>query len=44
MIVDVDGTPRSTNEELIRDISARQPGTMARLDVVRDGRRQTTAA
>jgi serine protease Do len=41
VIVDVDGRAVETNEELIRDISARQPGTVSRLDVLRDGRRQT---
>ena len=41
VIVEVDGRPVLTNEELIRDISARQPGSIARLDVLREGRRQT---
>jgi serine protease Do len=41
VIVDVDGRVVATNEELIRDISARQPGTIARLEVIRDGRRLT---
>ena len=40
VIVDVDGRQVMTNEELIRDISARQPGTVVRLGVMRDGRRQ----
>jgi serine protease Do len=40
VIVDVDGRQVLTNEELIRDISARQPGTVVRLGVLRDGRRQ----
>jgi serine protease Do len=39
VIVQVEGRPVVTNQELIRDISARQPGTVARLDIVRDGRR-----
>jgi serine protease Do len=38
----VDGRDVWTNEELIRDISGRLPGTVARLDVLRDGRRQST--
>jgi serine protease Do len=40
VIVEVEGRQVFTNEELIRDISSRQPGTMARLELVRDGRRQ----
>ncbi len=42
VILSVDGREVWTNEELIRDISGRQPGTMARLDVLRDGRHQIT--
>ena len=42
IILSVDGREIWTNEELIRDISGRQPGTMARLDVLRDGRHQQT--
>ena len=38
VIVEVDGHQVLSNEELIRDISSRQPGTVARLQVVRDGR------
>ena len=38
VIASVDGRDVWTNEELIRDISGRQPGTVARLDVIRDGR------
>ena len=38
VIASVDGRDVWTNEELIRDISGRQPGTLARLDVIRDGR------
>jgi serine protease Do len=41
VIVQVEGRRVLSNQELIRDISARQPGTMARLEVVREGRRQT---
>ena len=41
VIVEVEGQPVTTNEELIRDISARQPGTVAKLDVIRDNRRFT---
>ena len=39
VILTVDGRDIWTNEELIRDISGRLPGTVARLDVLRDGRR-----
>ena len=42
IIVAVDGRNIFTNEELIRDISGRQPGTIARLDLLRDGRRQSS--
>src|SRR4029450_7842948 len=38
----VDGRNVFTNDELIRDISGRQPGTVARLELLRDGRRQTS--
>jgi serine protease Do len=41
VIVEVEGREVITNEELIRDISSRQPGSVARLEVVRDGRRHT---
>ena len=40
VILTVDGREIWTNEELIRDISGRLPGTSARLDVLRDGRRE----
>jgi serine protease Do len=40
VIVDVDGRQVLTNEELIRDISARQPGTVVKLGVMRDSRVQ----
>jgi serine protease Do len=40
IVLDVEGRQVLNNEELIRDISARQPGTVARLDILRDGRRQ----
>jgi serine protease Do len=43
IIVEVDGQGVVTNQELIRAISARRPGSLARLEVVRDGRRQTIA-
>ena len=42
VILSVDGHDVWTNEELIRDISARQPGSMAHLDIVRDGRHLLT--
>jgi serine protease Do len=41
VIVQVEGRPVTSNHELIRDISARQPGTVAKLDIVREGRPQT---
>ena len=41
VIVEVEGRRVTSDQELIEDISARQPGTVARLDVVREGRRQT---
>jgi serine protease Do len=41
VILEVEGRQVLNNEELIRDISARQPGTVARLEVLRDGRRHT---
>jgi serine protease Do len=40
VIVEVEGHPVSSNEELIREIAARQPGSIARLQIIRDGRRQ----
>jgi serine protease Do len=43
VIVDVEGRPVSSNEELIREIAARQPGSVAKLQIVRDGRRQVLA-
>jgi len=43
IILSVDGHDVWTNEELIRDISGRQPGSTAHLDVVRDGRRTLMA-
>jgi serine protease Do len=41
VIVEVEGRRVASNQELIENISARQPGTLARLDVLREGRRQT---
>ena len=38
LIVSVDGKPVQTNDELIREIASRTPGTIAQLDVVRDRR------
>jgi serine protease Do len=40
IIVEVEGRQVINNEEVIRDISARQPGSVARLAIVRDGRQQ----
>jgi serine protease Do len=42
IIVQVEGREVINNEEVIRDISARQPGSVARLEIIRDGRHQTT--
>jgi serine protease Do len=39
IIVGMDGREVVGNDDLIRRVSARQPGTLARLDVVRDNRR-----
>ena len=39
VIVEVEGRAVTSNQELIHDISARQPGTVARLEVLREGRR-----
>lgn len=41
VIVEVEGQEVATNEELIRNIAARQPGTVARLGIARDARRFT---
>jgi serine protease Do len=41
VILDVEGRDIASNEELIREISARQPGTTARLGVMRESRRLT---
>jgi len=38
IVTDVDGRDIASNEELIRDISARQPGDVVRVEVARDGR------
>ena len=41
VIVEVEGRRVASNQELIQNISARQPGTVAELDVLREGRRHT---
>jgi serine protease Do len=41
IVLDVEGRQVLNNEELIRDISARQPGSVARLEIMREGRRQS---
>jgi serine protease Do len=41
IITDVEGRDIGSNEELIRDISARQPGAVVRVEVARDGRSVT---
>lgn len=38
LITALDGRPIATNDVLIREVAARQPGSVARLEVVRDGR------
>ena len=38
LVTSVDGMDVSTNDSLIREISARAPGSTAKLDVIRDGR------
>ena len=38
LIVSVDGKPMQNNDELIREIARRTPWSVARLDIVRDGR------
>jgi serine protease Do len=43
IVLEVEGRPVVTNQELIRDISERQPGSVARLEVLREGRRQLLA-
>jgi len=41
VVIEVEGHPVESNEELIHEIAARAPGTVARLAVVRDGRHQS---
>lgn len=41
VILSVEGRDITTNEDLIRNVSARLPGTVARLEVMRDNRRMT---
>ena len=41
VIVEVDGRDISGNDELIRDISAREPGTVVKLELMRDDKRMT---
>ena len=41
VILEVEGQAVMTNQELIRDISGRKPGSIARLEVLREGRRQS---
>jgi serine protease Do len=43
VVVAVDGRPVPNNDTLIREISARQPGTVATLAIVRDGRTMNVA-
>jgi serine protease Do len=41
VILSVDGLPVASNDELIRAIAARQPGSVARLQVLRDNQERT---
>ena len=41
VILSVEGADVTTNDELIRNVSARSPGSVARLEVIRDNRRLT---
>lgn len=41
VIVDVDGREMASNDDVIRDISARPPGSVVRVQVVRDDKRLT---
>ena len=41
VITEVDGRDIASNDDLIRDISARQPGSVVRLEVLRDANRLT---
>jgi serine protease Do len=41
VVVSLDGRPIGNDDQLIREIAARIPGTSARLGVVRDGREET---
>jgi len=41
LIVGIDSKRISSNDEIIREVSRRGPGTIARLQVLRDGRTQT---
>jgi serine protease Do len=43
LITAVDGRDVEVNDELIREIASRTPGTTARLDVMRDGRLRSVA-
>ena len=43
VIVSVDGEPVKTHDRLIREIAERQPGSMAKLEYVRDGRMLTAS-
>lgn len=41
LIVGIDGRRIVSNDQIIREVARRGPGTIARLDVLRDGRTQT---
>jgi serine protease Do len=41
LITGIDDKPVHSNDEIIREVSRREPGSLARLHVLRDGRQQT---
>ena len=43
LITGIDGKRVANNDEIIREVARRGPGTIARLDIVRDGREQVLA-
>ena len=43
LIVGIDGKPITSNDEIVREVARRVPGTIARLQVMRDGRTQMFA-
>ena len=43
LIVGIDGKPVGNNDDIIREVARRGPGTIARLEVLRNGRAETFA-